>query len=220
MRIELNPVTLPEGYPWHAYYAMRFAWRDETASVLRGTFGGSTLTSNNRPDTPDFVDVRVGRQNTVIFPGGLPFHQRNGSRMLDVLLVCPGETERVFDLGIGLDREVPPQTALGLASPVGVVPCTQGPPHVGAAGWLFHLDAPNLLLTSLRPAGEGGAVTARLLECTGHGGPAGFRCVRNPARAFLQDVRGNTLVDVNVEGDAVQVEVGGNDLTQLRIEFS
>jgi alpha-mannosidase len=220
-RIELEPVRPVEGYPWENFLAARLGWRDESLTLLRGTFGSATVTSHTRPETPDFLSLAAGRPNTVLFPGGLPFHQRNGARMLDVLLVCQGETQRVFDLGIGLDREQPAQTALGLTSPVAVVPCDQGPPHVGAAGWLFHLDAPNVLLTSLRPAPDGAhAVVARFLESTGHAGPAGFRCVRDPVRAFLQDVRGNLLADVNVEGDTVQVEIGGNDLVQVRIEFS
>jgi hypothetical protein len=220
LRIELKPVRPVEGYPWENFFGARFAWRDESMPLLRGTFGSATMTSHTRPETPDFLSIGAGRGSTVIFPGGLPFHQRHGARMLDVLLICPGETEQVFDLGIGLDREQPAQTALGLTSPVAVVPCDQGPPHVGAAGWLFHLDAPNVLLTSLRPLAEGNGVLARLLESAGHAGPAGLRCVRDPVRAFLQDVGGNPLMDVPVAGDAVQVEVGANDLVQVRIEFA
>jgi hypothetical protein len=221
MRIELHPVKPPEGYPWHAYYAARFAWRDEGAALLRGAFASATLTSHNRPETPDFLEVRTGRQNTVIFPGGLPFHQRVGGRMLDVLLITEGETATTFDLGIGLDREQPTQTALGIASPVGVVLCEQGPPHVGATGWLFHLDASNLLLSTLRPAPDGAAgVVATLLETTGQGGQASFRCVRNPVRAFVQDLRGNAVLDASTQDDAVLLEVAANDLLQLRVEFS
>jgi hypothetical protein len=221
LRVELRPVLQAQGYPWENFYAVRFGWRDETDALLRGTFGAATSTSHTRPETPDFLSVSAGgRENTVLFPGGLPFHQRHGSRMLDVLLVCQGETESAFDLGVGLNRDQPAQTALGLTSPVAIVPCSQGPPHVGAAGWLFHLDAPNVLLTSLRPTGAGvRGVVARLLESAGHGGPVGLRCVRNPARAFVQDVDGNALVDAGVEGDAVQVDVGANDLVQVRIEF-
>ena len=62
---------------------------------------------------------------------------------------------------------------------------------MGATGWLFHLDAPNLLMTSLRPAP--GGVTARLLECAGHGGPAELRCVRDPKSAVALDARDNVL---------------------------
>jgi hypothetical protein len=151
LRIEIIPERPPQGYPWHAYYAARFAWRDERATLLRGVNGMSSVTSHTRPETPDYLEIRLGRQNTVLFPGGLPFHQRHGGRMLDVLLVCPGEKTQAFDLALGLDRDYPVQTALGLVTPAPVVETTQGPPHVGAEGWLFHLDAPNLLLSSLRP---------------------------------------------------------------------
>ncbi len=221
MHIEINPVKPPEGYPWHAYYAVRFAWRDEGVALLRGAFSSATLTSQTRPETPDFLELRTGKQNTVIFPGGLPFHQRNGGRMLDVLLITEGETATTFDLGIGLDREQPTQTALGIATPPVSVRCPQGPPHVGATGWLFHLDASNLMLSSLRPAADGAdGVVATLLETTGQGGQASFRCVRNPARAFVQDLRGNSLIDAITEGDAVLLDVSASDLLRLRVEFS
>jgi hypothetical protein len=221
LRIELFPAKPPEGYAWHSYYAARFAWRDERSTLLRGVNGAAAVTSHTRPETPDFLEVRTGRQNAVLFPGGLPFHQRHGGRMIDVLLICPGETTQAFDLSLGLDRDFPMQTALGLVTPAPVVAVDRGPPHVGSEGWLFHLDAPNLLLTSLRPAPDGadGGV-ARLLECAAHGGSAELRCVRDPVRAALLDARGTTLSDVPTRGDSVLLDVTPNDLVQLRVDFS
>jgi hypothetical protein len=221
LRIDIMPVQPPQGYPWHAYYAARFAWRDERATLLRGVNGMSSITSHSRPETPDYLEIRLGRQNTVLFPGGLPFHQRHGGRMIDILLVCPGEATRTFDLAIGLDREYPAQTALGLVTPAPVAATTQGPPHVGAEGWLFHLDAPNLLLTSLRPvAGGVDGLVARLLECGGFESHAELRCVRDPQRAALLDARGELQMDAPTQGDAVLLDVARNDLVQLRIDFS
>lgn len=221
LRIEIFPVRPPEGYPWHAYYGARFAWRDERATLLRGVNGGASVTSHTRPETPDFLELRLGRYGTTLFPGGLPFHQRHGGRMLDVVLVPEGETTQVFDLAIGLDREHPMQTALGMVSPAPVVPTDRGPPHVGAEGWLFHLDATNLLLTSLRPAPDGGdGITARLWEVDGHDGPAELRCVRDPVRAMVLDARGTAQLDAATQGDAVQFEAVRNDFLQLRVDFS
>jgi hypothetical protein len=221
LRVEIEPRQPPRGYPWHAYFGARFAWRDERAALLRGVTGLASVTSHTRPETPDYLEIREGRQSTVIFPGGLPFHQRHGGRMLDVILMPEGEACRAFDLAIGLDRDYPMQTALGMVTPVAVVATAQGPPHVGAEGWLFHLDAPNLLLTSLRPAPDGAdGVTARLLECGGHGGPAELRCVRDPQRAMLLDARGTSLLDAATAGDAVQLDVSANDLIQVRVDFS
>jgi hypothetical protein len=199
--------------------------------LLRGVNGTGYITAHTRPVTPDFLEVRAGRQSTTVFPGGLPFHQRHEGRMVDVILVPPGEKAQVFELGIGLDREHPTQTALGLVTPVPLVPTAKGPPHVGAAGWLFHLDTPNLLLTSMRPGGrelrdpaEGqedqvDAVTARLLECAALSGHAELRCVRNPRRAVVLDSRGGRLLEAGTSGDAVFLEVSPGDLTQVQVEF-
>ncbi len=221
LRVEIFPAQPPEGYPWHAYYGARFAWRDERAALLRGVNGSAAVTSHTRPETPDFLEVRLGRNNVVLFPGGLPFHQRHAGRMLDVLLVCPGETTQAFDLAVGLDREFPMQTALGMVTPAPVVAVDRGPPHVGQEGWLFHLDAPNLLLTSLRPAPDGAdGVVARLLECAGHASTAEFRCVRDPVRATLLDTRGTVVSEAVTRGDAVLLDVAPNDLAHLRADFS
>jgi hypothetical protein len=229
LRIELSPEQPAAGQPWHAYYGARFAWRDERALLLRGAGGTGYVTADPRPQTPDYLELRTGTQSTVLFPGGLPFHRRHETRMLDVILAPQGETATVFDLGIGLDREHPTQTALGLTTPVPLVASAKGPPHVGATGWLFHLDTPNLLLSGLRPGGRelrddgqvaADAVTARLLECAALSGQAEFRCVRNPRRAVLLDARGSRLVEAAVNGDAVQFEVSPGDFVQVQIEFS
>ncbi len=221
MRIDFKIVEPPRGYPCHGYYGARFAWRDETAALLRGVGGAGYTTSHPRPETPDYLELRVGAQNTVLFPGGLPFHQRHGKRMLDVILVVEGEETSSFELAIGLDREQPMQTALGAATPVPLVETGKGPPHVGAVGWLFHLDAPNLLLTSLRPVPEAAdGVTARLLEVGGFAGPANWRCVRDPKCARLLDGRGEPILDLPIQGDAVQLEIPRNDLLQMRIDFN
>jgi hypothetical protein len=221
LRIEITPRHLAVGYPWHAYYGCRFAWRDDRAHLLRGVNGTAYVTSQTRPETPDFLEIRQGRESTTIFPCGLPFHQRHGGRMLDVILMPEGETARSFDLAIGLNRDYPMQTALGLTTPVCLVRTDKGPPHVGTSGWLFHLDAPNLLLTNLRPApDDADGLVARLLECSGHSGQAEFRCVRDPHRAMLMDARGDVLSELSTQGDAVLFEAGQNDLLDLRVDFS
>jgi hypothetical protein len=221
LRIEITPNHLPEGYPWHAYYGARFAWGDERATVLRGVNGTAYVTTHTRPESPDYLELRLGKQSTVIFPGGLPFHQRHGGRMADVILLPEGESARTFDLAIGLDREYPTQTALGLVTPVPLVPTTKGPPHVGTTGWLFHLDMPNIALLGMRPGPDGtDAVVARLLEIGSRGAHAEFRCARDPQQAILQDARGQPQMQPSVSGDAVLFELGQGDLTHLRVEFS
>jgi hypothetical protein len=220
LRIEIIPQHQPQGYAWHAYYGARFAWRDDRAALLRGVNGTGYVTTHTRPETPEFLEVRSGKLSTVLFPCGLPFHQRHGSRMVDVILIPEGETCQSFDMALALDRDYPAQTALGLVTPVNVLATTKGPPHIGASGWLFHLNAPNVLLTSFRPAADrSDAVVARMLECSSHGGQNELRCVRDPKRAMLLDARGSVLHEVTTTGDAALFEIGANDLVHLRVEF-
>jgi hypothetical protein len=233
IHIELEPAQPPAGYGWHAYYGSRFAWRDERAALFRSINGSSCASTHPRPQTPDFLEIRLPGQSNTILTGGLPFHQRQGGRMVDVILVPEGEKAAEFDLGIVLDRDQPIQTALGYASPLAVVATSKGPPHIGAAGWLFHIDASNLLLTRLTPGkmekradetaaetGPADAITARLLECANYSGFAEFRCVRDPTRAVVLDARGQHLVQPNIHGDVVNLEVSPNDLVHVQVEFS
>jgi hypothetical protein len=220
MRFEIFPEAPPTGYPWHNYYGARFAWGSERAALLRGVNGIGYITTHTRPETPDYLEIRQGPQKTTLFVGGLPFHQRHSTRMLDVILLPEGETAGAFDISIGLDREHPTQTALGMVTPVPVVATAKGPPHVGAAGWLFHLDASNLLLLGMRPAADGAdGMQLRLQEGSVHSGSAEFRCVRNPTRAVFEDLRGSPLTEASVSNDAAVFEVAACDLVHLRIDF-
>jgi hypothetical protein len=220
VRIDLFPKRPPEGYAWHAYYGARFAWKDERATLLRSVFGTPAPTQYPRPVTPDFLELRDGRQRTFLLPGGLPFHQRQGGRMLDVVLVTAGETATAFDLALALDRDVPAQLAQGVVTGCPLVPVDRGPPAAGASAWLFHLDAPDLQLTSLRPAaGADRAVVAHLLQCGGFGGEAGLRCLREPRRAALVDGEGVSVHDLTPEGDLVTFEAMSQELLRLRVEW-
>jgi hypothetical protein len=223
LRIEIHPTHLPTGYPWHAYYGSRFAWRDERTAIFRGINGTGTLTNHTRPQSPDYIELRMGRSNTTIFPGGLPFHQRQGSRMLDVLLIPEGEQGRVFDLTIALDRENLMQTAMGIVTSTPTIETSKGAPHIGPSGWLFHIDAPNLLLTSLRPysvaGGPSRAILAQLLETTSFAGNASIRCVRNPVRGALLESSGMAMVELNTQDDSVSLDFSGGDLVRVQIDF-
>ena len=221
IRLELNVSHSPTGYPWHSYYGARFAWRDERSALLRGVNGATMRTDHTRPMSPDFIDVRLGRSGTTIFGGGLPFNQRQGTRMLDVILRPECEETAVFDLGVGIDREYPMQTALGYVSPVEVIPTTKGPPHIGPSGWLFHVDSPNILMLSMRPSGDGKrAFIATFQETSGiHGGSALLRCVRDPVHATLIDGDDNPTSGLTITGDAVQLDFAGGELFRVRVDF-
>ena len=222
MHIEIEPKHAPSGYPWHAYYGARFAWRDDRSALLRGVNGMSMQTTHTRPVSPDFVEVKLGRNGTTILTGGLPFHQRQGPRMLDVIMIPEGEQTRTFDLGLALDRDYPMQAAIGMISPLAVVPTEKGPPHIGPSGWLFHVDSPNLLLINMRPTDDGGrSFIATFLETSGvHGGTAELRCVRDPSGATLLDGDDQPTTGLTVVGDAVRLDFAAGELLRVRVDLA
>ncbi|MDB5311655.1 MAG: hypothetical protein JWO38_5857 [Gemmataceae bacterium] len=224
VRVELDVRHDPTGYPWHSYYGARFGWRDDRAVLFRGVNGQNTQTGYTRPVSPDYLEVRLGSERSFLFTGGLPFVQRHGSRMADVILVPEGEQGRVFELLVALDREQPMQTAVGWVSPTPVVVTEKGPPAVGPSSWLGHVDMPSLLLTSLRPAeaGEGmnRAVVAQFVECAGFGGSAELRFARDPSQASAVDGMGNPTQPLGMSGDAVQLDYSAGETLRVKVEWA
>jgi hypothetical protein len=223
IRIELDVKHEPTGYPWHAFFGARFGWRDERAVLFRGVNGANAQTGYTRPVSPEYLEVRLSGERSFLFTGGLPFLQRHGSRMADVILVPEGEQARTFDLLLATDRDIPMQTAIGWVSPVPVVETSKGPPHFGTSGWLAHIDMPSLILTGFQPAqaGEGAnrAVAARMIECAGFGGAAELRFARDPSRASLIDGMGKALQPLTMLGDAVQVEYSAGETIRVLLEW-
>lgn len=215
MTVEIDPTHLPTGYPWHAYYGLRFGWRDDRAALFRGVNGTNAQTTYTRPVSPDYLEVRLGAERTFVFTGGLPFLQRHGTRMADVILVPEGEQGRRFELLLAMDREYPMQTAAGWVAPAPVVETDKGPPHIGAVGWLAHVDLPSLLLTSLRPD-AGRAVAARFVECAGFGGAADLRFARDPVRAEMMDGEEHVLQPVTLADGAIPLEFSASEAFRVR----
>ena len=141
--------------------------------------------------------------------------------MIDVILQPECEETSVFDLGIGIDREYPMQTALGYVSPLEVIPTTKGPPHIGPVGWLFHVDSPNLLMLSMRPTEDGKrSFVATFQETSGvHGGSALLRCVRDPISASMLDGDDNPTGCLTITGDAIQLDFAAGELFRIRVDF-
>jgi hypothetical protein len=220
IRTEINPLKPIEGYCWHAYYGSRFAWRDERIHMQRGLCGVSMQTNHSRPLSTDFIELKFPGASTAILTGGLPFVQKQGQRMLDVVMITEGETETTFELALGIDRDTWMPLASGVTAPVCCVETTKGPPHIGPSGWLFHLDAPNLHLVDLRATGEKRQFVLTLQETTGlHGGSAELRCPRNLARAYHLSGDDQPTLELPVSGDGVRLEFVGGELLRIGIEL-
>jgi hypothetical protein len=223
LRIELDIQHAPTGYPWHSYYGARFGWRDDRAVLFRGVNGANTQTGYTRPVSPDYLEVRLGSERSFLFTGGLPFLQRHGTRMVDVILVPEGEHSHRFDLLLSTDRELPMQTAMGWVSPSPVVETSKGPPHFGHVGWLAHVDMPSLIVTAMQPApagaGRNRAIAVRLMETAGFGGAAELRLARDPSYASLIDGMGQAVQPLIMSGDAVPLEYSGGETLRVLLEW-
>jgi len=223
LRIEIEPTHAPGGYPWHSYYGARFACRDDRAAIFRGVHGGNFASTYTRPVSPDYLEFRIGGERTFLFTGGLPFLQKHGTRMADVVLIPEGETCRSFELLLALDRDYPMQTAAGWNAPAPVVFTEKGPPHIGPTGWLAHVDLPSLLMTSLKPcpSGEGmtRAVAMRLTECSGFAGQSHVQFARDPNRASSCDNDGMPGNEITIAEGLVPVDFSSNETFRIKAEW-
>ncbi len=133
--------------PWSVYLACRWAWPDANSMLRRTVLWTPELTEADRPETPDALDISTRTQRTAILFGGLPYHRKHGSRMLDTLLIAGSETCRSFSMGVVLDLEYPFHAAQEMIAPAVVVPTDEGPPALGIAGWLAQLDHKNVVIS-------------------------------------------------------------------------
>ncbi len=240
--VELDVAQKPDAEPWHNYFASRFAWHDETASLTRSAMMGAHETVEERLESLHYLEIATPQQRTTIVAPGLPFHRKTGPRMIDTLLVVPRETERAFQFTIAVDQDYPMQSALDALSPAVVVPTKSGPPRGGAAGWFFHLATRQVQILQMLPlsaeatddsggtapgtppaatvAGpDGSGCALRLVETEGRPVRARLRCVRAPVRARQRDLLGKTLCELSIDADAVLVDLNSFEIADIEVRF-
>ena len=77
IEIELDIAQMPDGEPWHNYFASRFAWHDETASLTRSAMMGAHETTDERLESLHYLEIATPEERTtVIVSPGMPFHRR------------------------------------------------------------------------------------------------------------------------------------------------
>lgn len=221
VQVELDPVEQPRADPWNSYYCARFAWPDPSAELFRTLHQTRVPFGGKQCEAPHYIDVVTIKDNTTILTGGLPFHRRHDSRMLDSLLITRGERERKFTFGIGVDLKYPLTDALSLLTGPTIVenaPC----PHSGTTGWLAHVDARNVVVTSCQPLVENGRVAGlqlRLLETEGRPAKAAIRTFRALASGQVVDYQGVGLRDLEVEEGKVRVELTPHEWVWVTVRF-
>lgn len=237
--IELAPERLPDSEPWHNYYACRFAWNNESCSLTGAALYGAFSLGEERCESPHYIEIADGDLRTTILPFGLPFHRKTGPRMLDSLLVVHHESRRQFRFIIAIDQAYPMQAALDAMVPPILVRMQNGPPRTGTSGWFLHLDSRqaqvlNILplmaeppaetdswdrAEALPPAPELPGFCLRLVETEGRSVRTKLRCFRQPVRARQRDFVGKTICELQLDGDAVLVDLIGHEIADVEVFF-
>lgn len=235
--IELSDLKIPDGDPWNNYFAARFAWSDSTSAVSRSVFHTAQGFGSERFETSDYIEAASESERLTIVTHGLPYHRKTGDRMVDSMLIVAGETRRQFKFTIAVDAPYPLEAAWNATTPPAVIPTDIGPPRSGANGWFFHLDARNVQLTRVMdlmdppgvalptgdcdimplPAGPGFAV--RLVETEGRAKRVRLQTFRQPIYARKRDFLGQTQAELVLEGDAILVDVGAFEVTDVELRF-
>jgi alpha-mannosidase len=231
LEIELEAEEPLGDDPWNSYYAARFAWSDDSASLYRGVNQAVLPTNAVELESPQLLDIRSEKVRTTLLCGGLPYHRRRAARKLDTLLVVRGETARRFRLGIGIDLPQPLAAATAFLAPRCVEPGRARPAH--ASGWLFHLEAPGVLATHWEPLVEGSPRTAsggrcepraagfrvRLLETDGRRIALGLRSFRSIASAQKIGRPDAPPTELPIQGDRITVDLGPHEWAEVEARF-
>jgi alpha-mannosidase len=220
--LELEIDEPPRADPWRSYYACRFAWSDESATLGRGVPLGFRATEITRIESPYFVEIDAGNVRLAMLSGGLPYHARTGMRMLDTLLVARGESQMRFRLGVGVDLKQPAAAALDLLAPLTVLHAQGAPPAGGASGWLFHVDARSVVATNWEPLVEPQGVAGfrvRLLETLGRSGKLRLSALRPLTAARQLDLAGQPIADVPIEDGTAAVDYAAHEWLELEARW-
>lgn len=220
--IDLDPTELPQADAWGSYYACRFAWADESAEYSRTVGGVRETTAVSKLDAPLYVELDLPKQRMAFLTGGLPFHRRTGSRMLDAILIAHGETARSFTLGVGVDVTHPLQEALSLLTPAAAEYQLAAPPSGAASGYLFHVDSKNVVATSWSPIAENdriAGVRVRLLEAYGRAATVTLTTFRAAASAQKVDFLGQSLGACEVEKDKVKIPLTAGEWAEVEVRW-
>lgn len=205
--IELDLKVDPKSLPWDSHYCCRLAWGDEAALTYHDVQWVRTRCSGRRIEASNYVEIEASHGKTTLLTGGIPFHLRNHGHMLDSILIPHGETQRKFRLGIGLDLPYSLPVARDFTYQAPPMLETAAMPAAGKSSWLLHLEAKNVLLTSLNPltddAGSPIGFQTKMLETEGRPAKGAIRCFRKIKEAHLCDFHGNRITRCEVDGDRI-----------------
>lgn len=214
---------LPSGNPWMTYFASRFAWENEGASIVRSMLGQARGFRMERFEAPDYIEVADSDTRLAILPHGRPYHRRSGHRMLDSLLIVEGETERSFDFTVDFDQAWPMRVATELQRPILQQQVQDREPSGAAAAWIFGLSSKNVLAARVRmeqgTENSPDALVLLLQETEGRPTKCTVRTARTPRKAQLRTADGTVLTNLDLSAGGVEVEMGRFQIREVALTF-
>lgn len=220
--VELEPLSEPTSDAWNSYYACRFAWNDEAATLAASVNQTRQEVQKQRLEAPLYVEIESGAARTTILTGGLPYHRRVGSRILDSILLVRGERERRFRLGIGIDLPQPLPEAISILTPKIVFEQSAAAPSPPQS-WLFHVDTRAVTPTSWSPIVEDGqlrGIRVRLLENTGRSGRIKLSAFRPFVSARQVNFVGETLSECPIVEGRIGIDMSAHEWTEVEGRWS
>lgn len=220
----MEPKSEPGGPPWDSYYAIRYAWNDNTMDLRACLADGMHAISADRLHAPRIVDLRgEGKQALTFLSEGLPFHRRFGERQMDTILISGNETARRFRFGIGIDVPYPVPASLEFLAPKDeLILRSASRPKIPSA-WLFQIEAKNVvalhwdpILEDDRPVG----FKVFLLETEGRRAHFALHSFHAPTQAVSVDFFGEEIKERKIDGDRILLDMHGHELLPLRVHWA
>jgi hypothetical protein len=200
---------------FEAHVACRFAWHEnEDVEILRSLHTQAVVTERTRFTAPHFIALRgSGRgadtDDVAILTGGLPWHIRSSSHVLDTILLGGGATTATRRIAVGIGLERPWDEALHLLA--AAAPAAMATPATV-----------RLAPVAIGPDEAGGLrAVVDLIEAAGRAGPVRVEWAREPRAARGCDFAGRPRDDVTVaiEGRSTVVSLRRHEWLRLHLEF-
>jgi hypothetical protein len=99
---------------------------------------------------------------------------------------------------------------------------TAPPPAPATSGWLFHIDARNVIASHWEPLIEEGKVAGflvRLQETGGRPAKAGLQCFRAVSSARQTDFCGNPMGVCPIEDGKIQLQLAAHQWVQIEARW-
>jgi alpha-mannosidase len=210
---------------WASAIACRWAWADADAELRSASLLAHEKVLAQTVETSESLEIASRGQRSHLLFDGLAYHRRHGARMLDTLLIPRGERERTFRFRVAIDPESGAAAIMEGRQPAVVIPTSSGCPRSGSSGWFYRLDQRNVALTRTQFAeftndGRGWGLVFHVLETANRATRCRLRLFRDPIAARLTDFQGDHIVDLEVQGDAVLLDLTPRELARVEVTLA